>query len=163
QMSNGIGGLIDVTRRKPIYFDLEPTAAADPGPALAAAGLLVADWGRRNPALGPPGVVPFARGATGGVGPDSAMGQLTPPAAPGPAPVIYHLVATEAPHRSLAYPASNADIDEPNLAQLWSLTSPLMGRQQLSAERPTIHPEARGMVINGKFDLILAGLKHALV
>ena len=44
QMSNGVGGLITVRRKKPIYFELEPTAAAPTAEAFAAVARVVADW-----------------------------------------------------------------------------------------------------------------------
>ncbi len=49
EVSNGIGGLVSVTRKKPIYFDLEPTAAASPGAAFAAVAGIVGDWLSQHP------------------------------------------------------------------------------------------------------------------
>ena len=76
--------------------------------------------------------------------------------------VLYHLVVTESPHKSLAYPAAADEIEDPALRAIWELSSPLLGRERLAAEKPTIKPDSRGMVINAKFDLLLEEVKVLL-
>jgi hypothetical protein len=75
---------------------------------------------------------------------------------------LYHLVLTESPHRSLAYPADPAAIEDPALTRLWELSSPLVGRQELAAVKPAVSGESRGFVVNGRFDLLLEGIRLAL-
>lgn len=163
QVSNGIGGLVSVTRKKPIYFDLEPTAGVSPAPAFAAIAGIVGDWITQHPmARLAPIVVHLTRG-------DFDLAEIDEAAAPlkalqtsaGPA-TLYHLAATESPHKSLAYPASDAELDDPCLKKLWEISSPLLSRRRLSQEKAAISDESRGMVVNGKFDLLLEGIKDAL-
>lgn len=76
--------------------------------------------------------------------------------------MLYHLAVTPSPHRSLAYPGRPDGIEDPVLLKLWELSSPLLGAGTLAAERPAVTPDARGIVINGKFDLLLDGLLAAM-
>jgi hypothetical protein len=74
-----------------------------------------------------------------------------------------HLAATESPHKSLAYPENDSQIDEPGLKKLFELSSPLPDRRRLAAEKPkVVKAESLAMVINCKFDLLLEGVKRAL-
>lgn len=163
QVSNGIGGLITLNRKKPIYFDLEPTAGAPPVTAFEKVAELAGEWCRQHPQarLAPiilhltrghiePGDVDWAAGALSRV--DTAAGPVT----------LYHLIVTEEPHKSLAYPANADELQEPALKKLWEATSLLLGREQLAADKPTITADSRGMVVNGKFDLLLEGVKRVV-
>jgi hypothetical protein len=53
-------------------------------------------------------------------------------------------------------------LEEPALRTLWETSSPLLARERLSQEKPSISAEAKGFVINGKFDALLEGVKDAL-
>lgn len=163
QVSNGIGGLISVTRKKPIYFDLEPTAAAPPVMAFEKVAELAGEWCRRHraPCLAPivlhltrghvePGDVDWITSALGRV--DSAAGPVT----------LYHLVVTEEPQKSLAYPASDEEIESPGLKKLWQATSLLLDRARLAADKRPVTADSRGIVVNGKFDLFIDPLRQAL-
>lgn len=163
QVSNGIGGLITLNRKKPIYFDLEPTAAAPPAEAFAAAATIVAGWcGQHAAACLPPIVVHLTRGRYEPAELDQAIAPLQSiGAAAGPI-VLYHVVQTEGPHKSLAYPDSDADCDGATLKRLWQVTSVLLARERLSSDKPAVKPGSRGIVVNGKFDLLLEGIKDAL-
>jgi len=159
QVSNGIGGLVSVSRRKPIFVDLEPIAAAAAAPAFAAVKGLLAEWRERHAAGCVAAVVLHL--TRGRFEPDEigrAVGQL---GEAGPL-TLYHLVSTESPHPSVAYPAEPTKIREPALVRLWELTSPLLGGQLLARRKPVLTPESRGIVINGRFDLLLDGIQEAL-
>jgi len=159
QVSNGIGGLVSVTRRKPIFVDLEPAAAAAPGPALAAVKGLLAEWRQRHAAdCATVVVLHLTRGRFEADEIDRAVGQLGEAGAL----ALNHLVLTESPHPSVAYPAEPTKIQEPALVRLWELTSPLPGGQALATRRPAVTPDSRGIVINGRFDLLLEGIQEAL-
>jgi hypothetical protein len=162
EMSNGVGGLIRVKRKKPIYFDLEPTAGAPAAEAFAAIARMLADWCAGHPAAClPPVVLHLTRGRGEPAELEQALGQVRAiAAAAGPA-VLYHLVATEAPHTSLAYPDTPEQLADPTLRKLWELTSPLLGGERLAAEYP-VKADSRGMVVNGKFDLFLDEIKKTL-
>jgi hypothetical protein len=64
-------------------------------------------------------------------------------------------VATEAPHKSLAYPDSAADLESEQLQALWHASSQLPDWEKLqAAKRPYITAASRGFVVNGKFDIL---------
>jgi hypothetical protein len=159
QVSNGIGGLISVTRKRPIYLDREPTAAADPAPAFAAVEALVADWRRRSGAGGArPVVLHLTRGQ---FAPEAIHGAVRRLGEAGPV-ALYHLVVTESPHPSVSYPAEPAAIRDAALKRLWELSSPLDGAEAISARKAGLSPASRGMVINGKFDLFIDAIQETL-
>ncbi|HWB09022.1 MAG TPA: hypothetical protein VG826_07350 [Pirellulales bacterium] len=163
EVSNGIGGLISVTRKKPIYFDLEPTAAAPPVTAFERVAELASEWCRqhRSACLAPivlhltrghiePADVDWAKGALARV--DSTAGPVT----------LYHLVVTEEPHKSLAYPTGDEELNTPSLKKLWEASSLLLDRERLAAEKRPVTADSRGMVVNGKFDLLLEAVKRQM-
>jgi len=164
QVSNGIGGLVEVTRRKPIFVDLEPTVAApSPAPAFDAVGQLLADWRKEHPGSQvPPIVLHMTRGRFEPLQIEQATGRLREAGAAASPALLYHLVLTEFPHCSLAYPAEPDRIDGAELRKLWELSSPLLANRQLAARRPTLSAQSRGIVINGKFDLLLDGIEVAM-
>jgi len=164
QVSNGVGGLLTVTRKKPIFFDLEPTAACSPAAGFSAAARVVSDWCAAHPSASvAPVVVHLTRGCFEVDEVERACTILAAVLSTAGPPTLYHLLLTETPHKSLAYPDRDDEIDGAGFKALWSATSPLLARERLSAERPkVVAPEARGIVVNGKFDLLLDGIKVAL-
>lgn len=158
QEPNGIGGLVAVRRKRPIYVDQEAAGAASPRPAFTAVKDLLAAWGREHPQpAGTSVVLHLTRGEFPGEEIAEAvnlLGELDP------APRLYHLVRTESPHVSLAYPDDPSRLASPSLARLWELSSPLPGGQNLAARRPALGERSRGFVVNGKFDLLLAGVER---
>lgn len=159
QVSNGIGGLIEVTRKRPIFVDLEPAEVAAVVPAFQAAGELVGDWCGRHP--GSPAAPIVLHLTRGRLDPDQlqqAADRLRQVSAAAGNLLLYHLVVTESPHRSLAYPGRPEEIEDPILLKLWELSSPLLGSRRLAAEKPAVAAESRGIVINGRFDLLLDGV-----
>ncbi|HEV3002875.1 MAG TPA: hypothetical protein VGX78_00370 [Pirellulales bacterium] len=164
QVSNGVGGLLTVTRKKPIYFDLEPTAACPLVAGYSAAARIASDWCAAHPLVClAPVVVHLTRGAAEPADVELGSADLARVSCAAGAVTLYQVLSTEAPHKSLAYPAGDEEIEGAGLKSLFSATSPLLARQRLAAERPkTIVPDARGIVINGKFDLLLEGIKEAL-
>jgi len=163
EMSNGMGGLIAVKRKKPVFFDLEPTAAAPPEEAFKAAAGIVAEWCGQHPsACVPPIVLHLTRGQCDPADMERAAARFeTIQPAAGPV-LVYHLVATQSPHKSVAYPQSDADLAEPALQALFRLSGPLLRREQLAEEKRTCKAQSVGMVVNGKFDLLVDALKGAL-
>jgi hypothetical protein len=69
---------------------------------------------------------------------------------------------TEAPQRSHVYPAARDAIDAPLLGQLWERTSGLLSAGRLASEKRIASADARGIVINGRFDLLLEGILDVL-
>jgi len=163
QVSNGIGGLVSITRKKPVFVDLQPAEAASPGPAFETARRFVANWsaghaGTRAATV----VVHLTRGRHDPVEMQQAAGQLQATGDDVRPVLLYHLVVTESPHRALAYPDSAEQIDDPELRKLWELSSPLLGRRQPAARKPTVTEQSRGIAINCKFDLLLEGIEETL-
>jgi hypothetical protein len=164
QVPNGVGGLITIPVKRQIFVELDPTPAASPVPAFRSVRQLLADWNALHPgSCVPPVVLHLTRSALDSAALEEAAAQLaTLEAAAGPAR-LYHLVVTEQPHRSLAYPGTNPEFEQPALQKIWELTSPLLGREELSVSDPAIvSVESRGMVVNGKFDRFLEGIQQAL-
>jgi len=160
KVSNGIGGLVEVTRKRPVFVDLVPTmTVVSPTPAFDAVRELVAQRRKGRPGGAVSSVVlHMTRGRFEPGQIQRAAGQLLE--LPGVA--LYHWVLTESPHPSVAYPAEPTNIREAALVKLWELTSPLLGSQSLAAGKPAVTPESRGIVINGKFDLFVVGIVEAL-
>jgi hypothetical protein len=155
KVSNGIGGLVEITCKKPVYVDLPPTAAASPEPAVEAVAELIAAWTGEHPAaVVPPMVVHFTRGKFPPETLRQAAAKLSGAASAGAEPLLYHAVQTEVPHRSVAYPADPSRLDLPELVALWEISGPLVGREALAAERPAMSPESRGLVVGGRFDVL---------
>jgi len=157
KVSNGIGGLVEVTRKRPIFFDGEPTAAdaAALRTGVEAAGAVIAEWRDRHAGTAaPPVVLHLTRGCWEVEALDRALAPLESLAEPTQGVLLYHLVTTESPHRSLAYPDSPEHIGQPELARLWEKSSPLPGAERLAAANRRVTPGSRGIVINGKFDVL---------
>jgi hypothetical protein len=145
-VSNGIGGLVSVHRKRPIYVELEPSSAADPAPAFVAVGELLSRWRCESSSAGPVLVLHLTRGCL--------PSDFQPPAGLLDAVTLAHLVLTESPRRSLSYPAEMAATESPELVRLWELSSPLPRLERLAAGQPSLAPGARALVVNGKFDLL---------
>ncbi len=161
QVSNGIGGLVTVTRKNPVYYDIEPAGSALPIEAFAAAGQIAVEWCAHHPAAClPPVLLHLTRGQPDDTAMEQAAAKFQSDSSS--AGVVYHLIMTESPHKSLAYPDTDGDIESSSLKRLWNLSSPLLGRERLCNARPTIKSSSRGFVINGKFDLFVEGIKDAL-
>jgi hypothetical protein len=159
QVSNGIGGLVQVTRKRPVFVELEPTVPVDPKPGFAAVKDLVTRWQADHPSsIVSPIVLHLTRGRFEPSRINEAVGQLHDLGNVG----LYHLIVTESPHPSLAYVADPEKTQSAELRKLWELSSPLQGRQTLSEKGPAVSPDSRGIVINGKFDLLMDAIHEAL-
>ena len=164
QIPNGIGGLITIPQKQHILIELEPTAATGPGAAFEAVAAVLADWCGRHPqACVPPVVLHLTRGlhSTSDLQPAVAKIQSLSIAA-GPV-ALYHAIATDAPHTSISYCEADTELESPELKAAFAVSSPLLGREQLVESKPAlVKPLSRGFVVNGKFDLLLDGIRDAL-
>jgi hypothetical protein len=156
KMSNGIGGLIAVNRKRSIYLDQPAAAAGFAAPAFAAVEMLTTSWRQGHPGCAVI-VLHLGRGCFDR---ETMLPALDTLARAGT--ILYHLVVSEAPQRSLSYPATREKIEDPLLGELWDRSSPLASAPRLAAEKRLASAEGRGMVINGKFDLLLDGLLDAV-
>lgn len=154
QVSNGAGGLITMTKRTPVFFDVEPTSESPPKSAFVAAAGIISDWLAANPPGLPPLILHLTRG--GHTADDVAAAVAALDGISGSRrPVLQHLVITEAPHRSLAYPASDSELDTAGLKALWQSSSTVPHSEALqAAKRPYITSDSKAFVINGRFDIL---------
>jgi hypothetical protein len=164
KVSNGIGGIIEVTRKKPIFCEPTPTTADATSAGLEAAAGLIASWRGQHPG----GVAPAVLHLTcGRIDPEVLEGSVatilqSPASGLQPPTLLYHLAVTPSPHRSLAYPGRPEGIEDPVLRKLWELSSPLLAAAAMAQQRPAVSSDARGIVINGKFDLLLDAMLAAM-
>jgi hypothetical protein len=164
QVSNGVGGLITVKKKIPIYFDIEPAAATAPQPSFEAAGAIIRDWCDQHPSGASPIVLHLTRGAHDPVNIDACAAIIAPLGTTNGPALLHHLVITEAPHKSLSYPESAADIEGDGLRALWQSSGQLPDWEKLqAAKRPYVRASSRGFVVNGKFDVLVDELANAVV
>ncbi|MDD4269811.1 MAG: hypothetical protein PHN77_16405 [Thermoguttaceae bacterium] len=152
--SNGIGGLVEVKRARPIFVDRGPSPAADfPAAALETISRLAATHCKGH---GAESVLPIVLHLTGGDFPPEsvrpASGQL----------LLYHWITPDKPQRTVVYPADAAAIGDPRTLALWRITSPLAGAEQLAERRHSVVAGARGLVVGAKFDLLIDSLDAIL-
>jgi hypothetical protein len=164
QVPNGVGGLMAIPVKKWVFIELDPTTAASPIPAFLAVRGLLDEWCQQHPSsCVPPVVVHLTRGRHVPESIDEAVGQIANLAGPAGNVNLYHLIATERPHPSLAYVENDSELQTPELQKLFALSNCLLGQQALAASKPSlIKPQSRGFVVNGKFDLLLDSISAAL-
>lgn len=155
QVSNGIGGLLTITRKRPVFFDLTPTPPASPTVAFAKIAESLLHWTAAHPGVEAETVIVHCtRGAFEPGAMREALGQLDAVRPVMLPPVLYHVIVTEAAHRAVTYPSSPDGLECDGLRTLWELTSPLSQGDALAGKRPGVSPGARGMVINAVFDVL---------
>lgn len=160
KVSNGIGGLVEISRSRPIFLDCEPTGPVqDMTPATAALSQLIqqsreAHEGRK--------VLPLIMHITGGaLSPDDVAAMSSELAEMGEL-LVYCTVVPEEPQPIAAYPADAEQIATPSLAALWAMTSLLAGADGIAAKRSTISEASRGFVAAAKFDLLIDSIDSLL-
>jgi hypothetical protein len=163
QVSNGVGGLITVKKKTPIYFDVEPAAAAPPQPAFEAAAAIIRDWCGQHPSGASPILLHLTRGTHDPSNVDACAAIVSSlGTAVGPL-LLHHLVITEVPHPSLSYPESDGEIQGDSLRALWHVSSQLPDWEKLqAAKRPHVTAWSRGFVVNGKYDILGDELVNAV-
>jgi len=155
QVSNGIGGLLTITRKRPVFFDLAPTPPASPTAVFAKIAERLLQWTAAHPGVEAETVIVHCtRGAFEPGAMREALGQLDAARPAMPSPVLYHVIVTEAAHRAMTYPSSPDGMESDGLRTLWELTGPLSQGDALAGRRPGVSPGARGMVINAVFDVL---------
>ena len=76
---------------------------------------------------------------------------------------LYHLVKPEYGHPTVFYPADDSKIENESLKTLFAVTSPLLGAAQIAEENSQISVDSRGIVIKGKFTMLLEAINQAMV
>lgn len=163
EMSNGAGGILNFTKKTPVYFDLEPAATCPPMQAFAAIEVIVAEWCHLHPTGLAPVVLHLTRGEQTPADTGAAAALLAK-ASTSSGPVrILHCVATESPHAPAAYPAAADGLGSEAIRALWEASSPLNNWEQLrDAKRPNLINGARGLVVNGMFDALAEEFVNSL-
>ena len=160
---NGIGGLMKIPVKKPIYFELDPTPSGGMRAGIQAVSAVVGEWLAAHPSANSrPVVVHLTRGCSDAdCGPFEAA--LEPLTRLGDQVLLHHVVATEEPHPSVAYPTNDGALQTAPLQLLWRLSSPLLGGEELAQTRgPTISASSRGIVVNAKLDVLVPGLRSVV-
>jgi len=156
QIPDGTGGLISVSDKNPIFVELQPTAPADIAHAFREACQFLTRWYEEHPtATHPPVLFHSTRGEFDAADIAQAAAQIEQLQ---PGPLIYHLIVTETPSRSVAYPDNDDPLETESLKHLWRISAPLLGREKLATSKPAVSELSRGFVVNGRFDLLFDGL-----
>lgn len=163
QEPDGVGGLMTITIKKKIYVELEPTTAAPPVSAFEAAQELLTDWCSRHPdACVAPVLVHLTRGQLTSEELAEAWDKLSSIRPAAGDVVGYHLVATEEPHSTVAFPVNDANLQTDQLKALFERSSQLLGSERLEVSKPRlVKIDSRGLVVNGKFDFLMDGILDA--
>lgn len=158
EISDGVGGIILVPRRLPTLVEIEATPAASPLTAFQAARDLVTTWrGEHANSEFPPMVIHLTRGKQDAQDLDSSL-QLMQDVT---GLLLFHLVASEDAQPSLVYPTAAAEIEDPILTTLRSYSSQIPTWPQLAEKHSLLTADSRGIVVNGKFELLWDMLQAA--
>ncbi len=158
KMSDGIGGIVTLNRKKSIYLETEPTISAPLTPAIQRTKEIIERWRQMQVQPGRVVVLHCARGEGYTSQPVECQQELES-LSQDVGIVLYNLLATESPLPSTSYLDSSVTLDSLDLQELWSLSSPLLAVDQLTSRRPGLTVSARGFVVNGKMDLLIPGLE----
>ena len=157
QVPNGIGGLMTIPVKQSIFVELEPTAATTIPDAFTTVGGILQEWCGEHPhSCLPPIVIHLTRGSFEAGEVSSQLPNLQSVEPSAGAVLLYHLVATEEPHASVVFPASDENLQTPELQEIFEHTGQLIDSERLANEKPqVVEATSRGMVVNGKIDLVL--------
>lgn len=161
KVSNGIGGLVELKRSRPIFVQCEPSEPAlNLEPAVMALAELIA-YAREGSEDRQ--VLPLVMHVTGGNFAHETIATAAAKLAALGDLIVYHSIVPETPQRTLAYPADAKSIGDPDTAALWHMTSPLAGADTITQKRPAISQASRGFVVGAKFDLLLDSIQAILL
>lgn len=152
KVSNGIGGLIEVTRQRPVFLECEPgPPVRNLGPALDALAQWIAQFRQDHEQ---DGGLPIVMHVTGADFPPEEIAAAARRLTDLGDLLVYHAVVPNVPQRTVAYPATPEQIPDPQIASFWQMTSLLAGAEQIGEKRRTVTPQARGFVVGARFDLL---------
>lgn len=161
KVSNGIGGLVEISRSRPIFLECEPTGPVqNMSPALATLSQWIQQFRQAREGER---VLPLIMHVTGGaISPEDIATASSTLAELGEL-LVYCTVVPEQPQPATAYPANAEQIANPSLAALWEMASPLAGADRIAAKRSTISEASRGFVAAAKFDLLIDSIESLLI
>ena len=161
ERSNGIGGLISIPIKKPIYVEAE---SAGQGSLIVAAqhvGRLVDGWSQQHgDVVREAVVIHFSRAGWTSEDVRSAASEFAALRIPA---VQLHVLLPDAPHPAVTYPASGDGLSLPEVQAAFEASGPLPGAATGDVSRPGIVvPESRGMTVNAEFDVLAESLRVGL-
>jgi len=65
-------------------------------------------------------------------------------------------------HPSVVFPLTDEALTTEAVRALWRSSSELLFNAELAAEKPAIKPHARGLVVNGKFFVLMDAFKRSV-
>ncbi len=152
KVSNGIGGLIEVTRQRPVFLECEPgPPVTNLGPVLDALAQWIAQFRQEHEQ---DGGLPLVMHVTGADFPPEEIAAAASRLTDLGDLLVYHAVVPNTAQRTVAYPATPEQIPDPQIALFWQMTSLLAGAEQIGEKRRTVTPQARGFVVGARFDLL---------
>lgn len=158
EISNGVGGIIKVSRLQPVLVEVEPSPAGPTAPAFAEVVQVINAWRGEHPdGAMPPIVLHLTRGELEASDVETAAGHLR---TSGFEVALYHLVVTQGEHPPVSYPDSESELSMSELETLWRITSPLLCRSRVALEDESITVDSRGIVVNSRFSLLLDPVKR---
>jgi hypothetical protein len=163
QVPNGIGGIITLQRKRPMYLELPPTEQASSVEAFQAVAPLLGGWCSRNRGeCAAPLIIHMTRGALSQRDLRAGLKKLKSVRSTAGPPLVHHVVLTESPGPAAAYPVDCNAICPADLRFFCQLSSPHVAAKPLAEKHRQIQPDSRGIVVNGNLDLVVAGFRLSL-
>lgn len=158
---NGIGGLMSIPIKKPIYLEVENSGQGSLAVAVAHVGQCIEAWSQLHGGqVRDVVVVHFSRA---GWTPEEILSASSELAAAAIPVVMYHVLIPDTPHPAASYPTSSDGLALPELRAAFEATGALRGAAGGEVSRPGIvSPESRGITINADFDVLAESLRVGL-
>lgn len=154
QVSNGAGGLVWMTKKMPIHIDSRPGEVGALPEAFEKSHHLIEMWQQKHPAGCPTFILHFTAGQHSVELIEDAVSNLVNTDT-NSNPTIFTLVVTESPHGSSIFSGTNENLEDASLKALWKISSALPHMEKLQKQnRPYLNINSRGLVVNGKFDIL---------
>ncbi len=158
---NGIGGLMSIPIKKPIYVEVENSGQGSLAVAAAHVSQCIEAWSQLHGGqVRDVVVVHFSRAGWTPEEIRSASSELAAAAIP---VVMYHVLIPDTPHPAASYPTSSDGLALPELQAAFEASGALRGAAGGEVSRPGIvSPESRGITINADFDVLAESLRVGL-
>ena len=154
QVSNGAGGLVWMTKKMPIHVDSPPSEVGALLEAFEKSNNLIETWKQKHPEGSSIFILHFTVGQHSPKSIEDAISNLAIDDTD-TSTTIFNLVVTEAPQGSSIFSGTDEDLKDQSLKTLWKISSALPHAEELREQnRPYLNSESRGLVVNGKFDIL---------
>ncbi len=158
---NGIGGLMTIPIKKPIYVEAESAGQGSLAAAVQHAAKLIEGWSQQQGgAVRDAVVIHFTRA---GWQAEEARSTTSDLAASGIPVRQYYVLLPDAPHSAVTYPVNTDALGLPELQAAFEVSSPLLGAATGEVSLPGIVvPDSRGLTVNADFDVLKDSLRLGL-